>query len=196
MEEKEVWKPIKNYVGLYEVSNMGNVKSLGNGKSCNKNYSKERILKLTKNKLGYLYVSLYKDGVKKSCRVHRLVAIAFIPNPQGYKEINHRDENKGNNCVENLEWCSRSYNNTYNNKAKKIGEKVSEKLRNDPNRSKAVIATNKETGQTIVFPSLMEASRQLGIRQGHITECCQGKRKSDGGYTFVYVNEDKEVNNE
>lgn len=218
MEEKEVWRDIEGYEGLYQVSSWGNVKSLGNGKSNNKNYCKERILKAGKAKIGYLYVYLMKDGVGKTCRVNRLVAKAFLPNPSNLPIINHKDENKLNNNVNNLEWCSYSYNNTYNNKAKKIGEKLkgkkqskehvrkrAEKLRGRKKSkesvrkrvektSKPIVGVHIFTGEKVFFPSISEASKQLGISHGNICACCKGKRHSAGNYTWHYLEDQKEAN--
>ena len=170
--EKEIWKDIEGYEGLYKVSNMGNVKSL--------KYGKERILKAGKNRGGYLYVFLYKDGKAKNYTVHKLVGNAFLSNPQGYKELNHKDEDKTNNCVDNLEWCSRLYNNTYNDRAKKAGKKIGKKL------SKPVIAIDKRTGLVLEFSSALEAERETGIANGNIIQCCKGKRNSCGGFYWMY----------
>ena len=101
----EQWRPIEGYEGLYEVSNLGRVKSLKCGR--------ERILKPQMKKKGYLQVGLRKEGKYKMFKVHRLVAQAFIPNPEGLPQINHKDENPSNNRVENLEWCDSKYNNNY-----------------------------------------------------------------------------------
>ena len=95
---KEEWRPIKGYEGLYKVSNMGRVKSLY--------YGKERILKTRNGLHGYKHVILSKQATKKTSRVHRLVAEAFIPNPMNLPVVNHLDGNKHNNCVFNLEWCT------------------------------------------------------------------------------------------
>lgn len=108
----EIWKDIEGYNGLYQVSNLGRVKSLGRrGKGCS---LEDRILKPMINKDGYHLVNL-KDvnHVAKWFTIHRLVALHFIPNPNDYKEINHKDEAKGNNSVTNLEWCTREYNVSY-----------------------------------------------------------------------------------
>lgn len=108
----EIWKDIDGYNGLYQISNLGRVKSLGRrGKGCS---LEDRILKPMINKDGYHLVNL-KDinHVAKWFTVHRLVALHFIPNPDNYKEINHKDEIKGNNIVTNLEWCTREYNVSY-----------------------------------------------------------------------------------
>ena len=183
---KEIWKPVRNYEGLYEglyeVSNTGKVKSLNYRKT-----GKERILKTYDNGHGYLFVVLSKDGNREQPLVHVLVATAFIENPDNLPEVNHKDENKYNNCMDNLEWCSHSYNNTYNDKAKKVGKKL----------SKSVIGINKISGLILEFPSTCEASRQTGIDQGNITKCCKGKRyKSAGGYYWHYASESEEVANE
>ena len=180
--KEEIWKDIEEfegYEGLYKVSNRGNVKSLNY-----RHTGKERILKTRKTSDGYLLVNLYKDGKMKTYYVHQLVATAFCENPEGYTEVNHKDENKENNCIDNLEWCSRSYNLSYNGRAKKAGEKVAEKL------SKPVLAIHKISGLILEFSSTMEASRQTGINQGNITSCLKGRLKSAGGYYWHYADED------
>ena len=186
---REEWRPVVGYEGLYEVSNMGRVKSLGNGKSTNSNNCRERILKAKKNSKGYLHVYLYKDGKRKDYKIHRLVATAFCENPMGYNEVNHIDEDKTNNCADNLEWCSRSYNNTYNDRAKKVGKKNT----NNPKLSKPVIGIDVRTGLIVGFPSIMEASRQLGIGNGNLCACCQGKLNSCGGFYWMYANTDDDT---
>ena len=98
---KEIWRNVVNYEGLYMVSNLGYVKSLGNGNARNPNWQKERILKSGKDKDGYLLVALFKDGKRKTLRVHRLVAQAFIPNPDNLSQVNHINEIKNDNRVEN-----------------------------------------------------------------------------------------------
>lgn len=113
---KEIWKDIEGYVGIYQVSNLGNVKRLRHEEfKCAQGYRvrKEMQLKPTKDEKGYLHVGLCKDGGQITRRVHRLVAEAFIDNPNELPEINHKDENKENNAVDNLEWCTSSYNNNY-----------------------------------------------------------------------------------
>lgn len=105
---KEIWKDIEGYEGCYQVSNFGNVKSL--------NYmhtGKEQILKLKTKKSGYLQVNLCKDGKIKTYTIHRLVAKAFVENPDNLPQVNHIDEDKTNNRFDNLEWCDQKYNNNY-----------------------------------------------------------------------------------
>ena len=99
----EVWKDIKNYEGFYQVSNLGNIKSLY--------YGKETILKPYINKKnGYMYIRLSKKGIVKTIRIHRIVAKTFLDNSNNYPIINHIDGNKLNNCVSNLEWCTQKEN--------------------------------------------------------------------------------------
>lgn len=99
----EEWKAIPGYEGLYEVSNKGNVR----------NVRRNTLLRLPKNNNRYIRVSLCKNGIKTGLTVHRLVAGAFIPNPDNLPEVNHKDEDKTNNRVENLEWCDHKYNMNY-----------------------------------------------------------------------------------
>ena len=103
-----IWRDIEGYEGLYQVSNEGRIKSLKRHHVRN-----DRILKQSKDKDKYKRVDLRKDNVSAIKRVNRLVAKAFIPNPNNYPVVNHKDENKENNSVDNLEWCSISYNNDY-----------------------------------------------------------------------------------
>ena len=202
-EEKEVWKPIEGYEGLYQVSNMGRVKSLerkvwnckGRGYYMTIH---ERIKKTSKDSWGYLRVALYKDGKVKNHLIHRLVGQAFLENPMGYDEINHKDENKQNNCVDNLEWCSHSYNNTYNDKAKKAGKKAAEKLRGRKQteeqikkKSKPVFSVDRDSGLIMWWQSANEAGRVLGINRSHIADCCKGKAKSCGNHYWFYADDNE-----
>lgn len=126
----EIWKPVKDFEGYYEISNFGRVKSLEKFNSIRSKdrtvgyMRKERILKPTIVSGGYLQVKLFKDTKYKNCHIHRLVAKAFIPNPNNLPCINHKDENRTNNNAGNLEWCTYSYNNNYGNRNKKIREKM------------------------------------------------------------------------
>ena len=101
--EKEVWRDIKGYDGKYKISNLGRVYSL----------KSHRYLSIGSNGRGYLHVSLWRNNKEKKEYIHRLVALHFIPNPNNLPQVNHKDENKENNCVDNLEWCDAKYNNNY-----------------------------------------------------------------------------------
>lgn len=166
----EQWKEISGYEGLYEVSDMGNVRSL--------KFGKEKILKPWKSGMGYLKVDLCKDGQCKSITVHRLIAEAFIPNPQGLETVNHKDEDKTNNVASNLEWMSQKDNLNYGTRTKRAAEA----------HSKPVQMFDKSTGELLAtFPSLREAERVTGINQSNISQCCLGKYKSAGGYIWKYA---------
>lgn len=187
--EIEVWKDIPNYEGLYQISNLGNVKSL--------KYGKERLLKPVKDGSRYLQVKFYKNGNKKIYLVHRLVALAFLPNPDNLPCINHKDENSLNNMVENLEWCDAKYNCNYGtrnnriNKTKEINNSyyvgVQNRKKNNSYNIKPVIQYTKDGVEINRFKSLSEASRQTNISDGSISYCCNDKLKTAGGYIWKYL---------
>ena len=177
---EEIWRDIAGYKGLYQVSNLGNVKSLNYNRT-----GKERVLKPKTNRNGYLQVVLSKDNKQKFFYVHRLVALHFIPNTNNLPEVNHIDENKSNNCVTNLEWCSSKYNNTYNDRQKRIGEKKSIPV------VQLDLATNKAVN---VYPSAHEAERLGGFSSSNITSCCKNKFHREGnniykGCKWMYLHE-------
>ena len=172
----EIYKDIEGYEGLYKISNQGRVLSLGNG---NSNNSKERILKPLKHKNGYLKVILSKQGKIKNYLIHRLVCEAFLPNPNNLSEINHRDEDKTNNFIQNLEWCTREYNSNYGTRT----ERTRLLNTNHPNTSKKVMCV--ETG--LIYPSTNEVQRQTGFSKSSISMCCNGKQKTCSGFHWKYV---------
>ena len=180
----EIWRDIKGYEGLYQVSNLGRVKSLGNGCS---NASKERILKPfidNREGKGYLRVTLCKNGKTKRFQVHRLVAEAFIPNPNNLPFINHKSEIKSQNNVENLEWCDQKYNNSFGTRIERI---VKANI-NHPNKSKPVLQYDLEGNFIKEWESTMEIDRQLGFAHTNISKCCKGKYKQAYGYIWRYKN--------
>lgn len=177
----EEWKNIDGFDGLYQISNLGRIKSL--------NYNRtrtEKVLKPCKNQQGYLQVVLSKNGKHKLMRISRLVAQAFIPNDDIYKtQVNHINEIKTDNRVENLEWCTLQYNHNFGSH----NERVSKTQRNDINKSKQVNQFDL-TGKFIkTFPSLCEVERQLGFSKTNISACCNGKRKTSNGYIWKYIEE-------
>lgn len=169
---KEVWKDIPNYEGIYQVSNLGRIKSLRSYNSFTKSYYfKEKILKGKIDKNGYVMVCLC-NGKSKYIRVHRLVAEAFIPNKNKFPIINHKDENKQNNNVNNLEWCSYSYNNSYGTRNNKI--------------IKAIIQYDLEGNVIKEYKSIMEASRILNLNHSGIIQALKNKTKTAYGYIWKY----------
>lgn len=176
----EYWKDVVGYEGLYQVSDEGNVRSL------NFNHTgMAKILKPLKGTGDYLRVRLYKDGKGKTMKVHRLVAQAFIPNPNNLETVNHRDEVKTNNSASNLEWMSVADNNNYGTR----NQRAAEANINHPKTSKPVQQIDKQGNLLATYPSAHEAQRVTGILRPNICNCCNGKRKykSAGGYIWRYV---------
>ena len=201
--EEEIWKPIKDYEGLYEVSNLGRVKSL--------NYrgtGKWKILKNIECSNGYLVVVLTKNGKRKQFKVHRLVAEAFIPNPENKPCVDHINTIRTKNYVWNLRWVTHEENNNNPLTKKKYSENHREQtgennpmygrtLKNHPMygrigennpKSKPVIQIDLNTNEIIkVWASAMEAERQGEFNNSAINQCCRGKRKSHKGYKWMYL---------
>lgn len=176
----EEWKDIENYEGLYQISNLGRVKSL------NYNHTgKERLLKPGNNRCGYLYVNLWKNGKVKKMTVHRLVAQAFLENPTNLPEVNHIDENKENNKVENLEWCDRKYNMNHGTRNERVSKSMIGKLINRKDQSIQIDQFTKSGIYVKTWLSSMDAQRN-GYTQPSIIACCKGKLKSHAGYIWKY----------
>lgn len=166
---KEIWKDVGGYEGLYQVSNLGRVKSF-------KGVS-ERILKLHVDNSGYVHVDLYKNNNHRCPTVHRLVAQAFIPNLENKPEVNHIDEDKTNNMVSNLEWCTRKENCNYGTRNLRTALSKGYKL-------KAIDIVN---GEYNIYCSISECARQLGIDRSNITKQLKGEYRQIGGYIFEYA---------
>lgn len=177
------WKAIEGYEGYYEVSDNGCVRSLDRVIPDSAHGTRKihgRVMKLTKsygrNDDGYLVVNLRKEYTTKVVPVHRLVAIAFIPNPNNFPTVNHRDGNKGNNCADNLEWVTYSDNNAH---ALRTG------LRSPRGNMIAQYdMSNKIIG---IFRSACEASRLTGISRGMISHCLNHRAKLAGGYMWKKI---------
>lgn len=176
--EKEVWKTYPEF-DFIQVSNLGRVRTLdrvvSNGKGIY--VKKGRILKQRRNRYGYLLVHFSVNGKQVNRSVHRLVAQTFIPNPDNFPEVNHKDNDRTNNCVDNLEWCTGEYNTAYR-------EKYGKAL------NRPVYAINLTTWETQRFESQCEAGRQLGVYQANIRSVIAGKLKQTGGYWFTEDNGD------
>lgn len=164
----EQWSPVIGYEGLYEVSNEGNVKSLNY-----RHTGREKLLKPQTDKDGYLYVALCKDGKVKVKKIHRLVAQAFIPNPNGFTEVNHKDENPANDNVSNIEWCDRKYNNNYGTRTQRVTEA----------RSKKVYQYSLNGELVAIWSSTREVGRN-GFDQGAVVKCCSNKYHREGNNIY------------
>lgn len=185
---KEIWRDIKDYEGYYQVSNFGNVKSLDRKiiQEDSKRHQylrtiKGRLLKQTNNGRGYKNVTLVKDNKKKQGLVHRLVAEAFIFNPNNYPVINHIDGNKHNNKITNLEYCSHKHN---------INEAIRLGLLNPREHSCKKCIQKDFNGNVInTYKSITEASKSTGICIGNISATCLGNQKYAGKYKWEFLKE-------
>lgn len=166
---EEIWKPIDGFEG-YWISNLGNVKSFKVDKINGK------LMKPYRTTKGYLQIDISLDGRKRNNRVHlsihRLVASAFIPNPYNLPQVNHKDENKENNCVDNLEWCTNKYNANYGTKSERVAQKT-----------RQPIYSIDKNGNVEEFEGVRAAMRSLGIKEGSssISAVLNGKRKTAYG---------------
>lgn len=177
-DEKEVWKQYPDY-DFIEVSNLGRVRTKDRyawGRNGSKRLIKGRVLKQWLSKKGYMYVNFKVNGKTVNLLVHRTVAITFLPNPNNYPEVNHKDNDRKNNSTSNLEWCSRKYNEEYK---KNFGTTSAEVL------GKPVFAVNLETGKILRFETQSEAARQLDVSQASINSVIKGKLNQTGGYWFT-----------
>ena len=172
--KKEYWKPVVGYENLYEVSNLGRIRSFDRwvkSKNGSIRICRGRILKPYTNKDGYLCVVLSKNNKQKTFRVNRLVAQAFLDNPNNLPQVNHKDENKQNNNVENLEFCDIKYNSNFGTRNERIAAKnTNGKL------SKPVLQYDLEGNFIREWKSTAECGRN-GFNQAHVAACCQGKLK-------------------
>ena len=184
------------YEGLYKVSNLGRIISL--------NYlhtGRAELMNPVKTKYGYLQVLLYKNGKRKMCKVHRLVAETFLPNPEGKPEINHKiegDEGKTLNMVifnkdgtinkekTTIEWVTREENNNYGTRNERIFEKTT-----NGKLSKKVLQLTLNGELIREWPSTHECGRN-GFNQGHVISCCNGKQKTHKGFRWMYADDYKE----
>ena len=175
---EEIYKDIKDLEGKYQVSNWGNVMSLNyNGTG------KPRLMKTVKNKFGYLIIKLFKDRKPKMFRVNRLVAEAFIPNPNNLPQVNHKDEDKTNNRVDNLEWCDNKYNCNYGTRNERMA-----KTNTNGKKSKKVLQFTKSGEFIREWPSTMECERN-GFYNSHVSACCRGEQKTHKGFIWRYKKE-------
>lgn len=185
--EDEVWKPILGYECLYEVSSEGRVRSLDRiiiYKDGRRKILKERILHNNVNDLGYYFVSLSKNGEQKKYKVHRLVAQAFLPNPNNLPCVNHKDETPSHNNVENLEWCTQKYNCNYGT----CRERMISSLRNHPKKSKKVYQYTLDGQLVKIWESTAECGRH-GFNYRHISSCCRQEQGhiTHKGFRWSYM---------
>lgn len=162
---QEIWKNVKGYEGLYEVSNFGRVKSL----------RKEKILKLGRDKKGYLIVGLCKNGKQRTFKAHRLVTEHFLNNPYNLPYVNHKDGNKTNNNVSNLEWCTQK-------------ENIQHAIANDLFPHKKIYQYDLQGNFIREWENILDVEKELKIFHSNISNCCNGIRKTTGGFKWRYAN--------
>lgn len=175
----EIWKDVVGYEGYYQVSNKGNVKTVERTVKFGKQIRtvSEKIREQVPDKRGYFTVILSKDNKVKNAKVHRLVAESFIPNPSHLPEVNHKDEDKQNNDVSNLEWCDHFYNTVYGTKLERQRIK----------KSIPVIQCNLQGEKIKEFESATQAELELrGKFTGNINKCLNGSIKTAFGYIWKY----------
>lgn len=173
----EEWRDVVGYEGIYQVSNMGNVRSL--------HYGRCKLRVLRKNRNGYLAVDLCKNYKIQNFRVHRLVALAFIPNPNNYGDVNHKNEDKTDNRVENLEWCTRKYNNNYGTRNNRHSATVKG---NRFSKRRSVIECDVNGNFIAEYESIAAAARSKGISTSTIGSCLSHRKysKTAGGSIWKY----------
>lgn len=177
-EYQEIWKVYPEFPFI-EVSNLGGVRTIDHfvvGKDRKRRLIKGHILKQQFTQKGYLQVEFSVDGKTIHRKVHRMVAITFISNPNNYPEINHKDCNPKNNAVSNLEWCTHQYNNAYKEKFGKSPAEVS---------GRPVFAINLRTLEILYFESQAEAARETGVSNQLINAVIHGRKKTAGGFWFT-----------
>lgn len=182
--EQEIWKDIPGYEGAYQASNKGRIKRLESVVEVNSHIYRRtvpaHICKQYPQRNGYVAVNLFKGGAQKRCNVHRLIAVTFIPNPECLPQVNHKDENKTNNCIENLEWCSAQYNINYGDRTRRMSY----------TQGKRVRVTNKQSGESRIFLKIQDAVNELNIPLNgrmNISKCLRGIIKSAYGYKWEYA---------
>lgn len=158
----EEWKDVVGYEDHYQISSEGRIRN------------KHTNIILKPSKTGVYYHIGLRYGQHKECLVHRLVAEAFIPNPDNLPQVNHKDENKHNNCVENLEWCTNKYNTNYGKGALA--------------RNQRVIQYDTDGNALKVWESIEEAAEALQICRVGISACCRGVNNTSGGFAWTYAN--------
>ena len=173
--DKEIWKDIKEFEGKYAVSNWGRVKSLNFNRT-----GKERLLSTVKYEKGYLFVNLYKNGKCTKYTVHRLVLSTFNPCPDSESlQVNHINELKDDNRLENLEWCDGSYNVNHGTR----------NLRDAEKKSIPIVQLSLDGKYIRSWKSSHDAEREGGFNNAHINSCCKGRYKTHKGYRFMYLSE-------
>lgn len=170
----EIWKDIIGYEGFYQISNLGNVRSLDREVKGGR-HLKGKLKKHKIDRCGYHFVRLCKNGGGKNFSIHRLVAIHFIPNPNNLPEVNHIDEDKNNNCITNLEWCTRTQNMSHGTLP----------YRSRHYKNKPVVQFTLE-GEFVMRYEITTDTKDFGFQPSHVQDCARGVRKTHKGFIWKY----------
>ena len=184
----EIWKPVKDYEEYYEVSNLGRVRSLDRYVNCanGQRLHKGKILQLEVDRLGYRLAHVSKDGKDDRLLVHRMVAEAFIDNPEDYPCVNHKDETPWNNKISNLEWCTYAYNNQYNELNQKRFKTRSNNIVNGITKIGTSILMKDLNGNIVKEYTNMERVKDAGLSEYYVRLCCDGKKESYLAHKWEY----------
>ena len=184
---KEKWKNVEGYNGLYKISNTGRIVSYKKGKPYE--------LAPYSNNRGYLAIGLSDGLVRRRYTMHKLVARHFIPNPENKPQVNHKDGDKHNNHVDNLEWVTQSENiqHSYKIGLRTYNSEIYHKNKYNEQKKVGIIAINLETLESFHFQSINEAARQLDCNKGNIRHVLNGKYKKHKNYFFIYDNQNKKT---
>ena len=180
------WVDIEGFDNEYQINQFGGIRTLKNSPKLKKY---DLLKPQTSKRNGYVYQMLYKNGKPKLVRVHRLVAKAFLPNPNNFSQVNHKDGNKQNNSVDNLEWCDQSYNmkHAYENGLQKPSENQRQAVINTNKLKRKKICQIKDGNIINIFSGISEASKKTNISVSCISRCCNFKRKSANGFEWRFV---------
>lgn len=185
--DDEIWKDIKGFEGMYQISNLGRVKSLKRKRNNINRIEQEHLIKQFDNSKGYLQFSLFKDEKKYTFRTHRILAETFIPNPKKYKVVNHINGHKKDNRLENLEWCTYKYNTQH---AWKNGLCSINKFKHYTTK---VLQIDNNDNILAVYMSQRIASKINNISYRALNMCLKGKNKTCGGYKWKYKLEEEVI---
>jgi len=190
---EEAWKDIPGYEGLYKISNHGRIESLSRRRSGNTHSSKSKFSFMTKGKIltnqvggsGYWKTVLCKNGKQKNHNIHRLMAVAFIENPKNYPQVNHKDGDKLNCSIENLEWCTAKQNSRHAHEVIGVRASCTGVFGKDHPKSRPVIQMDLSGGIIKKWDSAMDAVRS-GFTSSAISRCCNGSAKIHKGYRWAH----------
>lgn len=188
IEEQEIWKDVIGHEGFYQVSSVGNIKALERlvkNKSGGFHLKKSMPMKLSDDKDGYKIIIFNNNGITKRTSVHRVMAFAFIPNPENKTSVNHINGIKWDNRLSNLEWCTISENGIHAHRVLKIKHPAKGKFGSDNPSARGIIQYSKDMVELNRFGSRRDAQEATGVNKSTINECLNGRLKTAGGFVWI-----------